>query len=64
MSRTENKNVTTEVNPVPDALEVEANEGVPGTGKAFKLADAGAAQGVDGGDRGGVEVTPTPVVGE
>ena len=56
--------MTTEANPVPDALEVEANQGVLGTGKAFKLADAGVAQGVDGGDRGGIEAISTPVVGE
>ena len=64
LSRNENKNVTTEANPVPDALEVEANQGVLGTGKAFKLADAGVAPGVDGGDRGGGEAISTPVVGE
>ena len=64
MARSENKNVTTEANPVSDALEVEANQGVLGTGKAFKLADAGVIPAVDGGDRGGVEVISTPVVGE
>ena len=64
LSRCENKNVTTEANPVSAALEVEANQGVLGTGKAFKLADAGVVQGVDGGDRGGVELISTPVVGE
>ena len=64
LSRSENKNETTEANPVPAALEVEANQGVLVTGKAFKLADAGVAPGVDGGDRGGVEAISTPVVGE
>ena len=64
ISRSENKNVTTEANPVPAALEVEANQGVLVTGKAFKLADAGVVPAVDGGDRGGDEVISTPVVGE
>ena len=64
LSRFENKNETTEANPVSAALEVEADQGVLGTGKAFKLADAGVDQGVDGGDRGGVEAISTPVVGE
>ena len=64
LSRHENKNETTEANPVPAALEVEADQGVLVTGKAFKLADAGVAPGVDGGDRGGVEAVSTPVVGE
>ena len=62
--RLENKNETTEANPVSAALEVEADQGVLGTGKAFKLADAVVVPGVDGGDRGGIEVIWTPVVGE
>ena len=64
ISRHENKNETTEANPVSAALEVEADQGVLVTGKAYKLADAGVAPGVDGGDRGGVEAISTPVVGE
>ena len=64
LSRCENKNVTTEANPVSAALEVEADQGVLVTGKAFKMADAGVNPVVDGGDRGGVEVISTAVVGE
>jgi len=64
ISRCENKNVTTEAKSVPAAVEVEANQGVLVTGKAFKLADAGVVQGVDRGDQGGVEAISTPVVGE
>ena len=64
LSRHENKNETTEANLVSDALEVEADQGVLVTGKAFKLADAEVVPGVDGGDRGGVEAISTPVVGE
>ena len=45
-------------------LEVEADQGVLVTGKAFKFADAVVVPGVDGGDRGGVEVISTPVVCE
>ena len=52
LSRFENKNETTEANSVSAALEVEADQGVLGTGKAFKLADAGVDQGVDGGGSG------------
>ncbi len=64
LSRCENKNVTSEANSVSDALKVEGNQGVLVTGKAFKMADAGVNQGVDGGDRGGVEAVSMPVVGE
>jgi hypothetical protein len=64
MSRNENKNVTSEANSVPAALEVEANQGVRITGKAFKLVDAGVIQAVDGGDQGGKEAVLTPVMVE
>ena len=60
----ENKNVTTEANLVPDGLEVEANQGVLITGKAFKLVDAGVIQAVDGGEPGRKEAVSTPVVVE
>ena len=56
--------MTTEANPVPAGLEVEANQGVLTTGKAFKLADAGVTPAGDRGDRGGVEAISTPVAVE
>jgi hypothetical protein len=64
LSRCENKNVTSEANSVPAALEVEADQGVLVTGKAFKMADAGVNPVVDGGDRGRVEAISTAVAGE
>ena len=64
LSRFATKNVTTEANSVPAAMEVKADQGVLVTGKAFKMADAGVTPGVDGGDRGRVEAVSTAVVGE
>ena len=63
-SRSENKNETTKANLVPAALEVEADQGVGITRKAFKLVDAGMIQAADGGDQGGNEVISTTVAVE